>query len=116
MDNMESHPSIELLDFIGTPITGKGEIEATIPGKCAAPPAPAIITNIPRPCALEAKSTIRFGVLCALTMVTSTGIPNSFRISTASCIICRSESLPIITLTNGCFFNTGTADFDFFII
>ena len=29
-------------------LTGKGVIEATIPGKCAAPPAPAIITLIPR--------------------------------------------------------------------
>jgi hypothetical protein len=40
-----------LLDFTGTPITGSGDIEATIPGKCAAPPAPAIITEIPRLCA-----------------------------------------------------------------
>ena len=33
MERTESHPSIELEDFIGTPITGSGVIEATIPGK-----------------------------------------------------------------------------------
>ena len=33
-------------DNIGTPITGKKSFDATIPGKCAAPPAPAIITFI----------------------------------------------------------------------
>ena len=37
-----------LLGTIGTPITGNGVSEATIPGKCAAPPAPAIITLTPR--------------------------------------------------------------------
>ena len=37
----------EFLDFIGTPITGILVIEATIPGRCADPPAPAIITLIP---------------------------------------------------------------------
>ena len=48
IDNIESHPSIELLDFTGTPITGNGLNEAIIPGKCAAPPAPAIMTFNPR--------------------------------------------------------------------
>ena len=38
---------MELLDLIGTPMTGRGLIEAIIPGRCAAPPAPAIITLIP---------------------------------------------------------------------
>jgi len=28
-----SHPSIELLDLIGTPMTGSGVSDATIPGK-----------------------------------------------------------------------------------
>lgn len=31
----------------GTPITGRGHIAATIPGRCAAPPAPAMITLRP---------------------------------------------------------------------
>ncbi len=45
---------MEFLDLTGTPITGKGLMEATIPGKCAAPPAPAMITFIPRKCAFFA--------------------------------------------------------------
>ena len=48
IDKTESQPSIEFLLLIGTPIIGNGLIEATIPGKCAAPPAPATITFIPR--------------------------------------------------------------------
>ena len=47
IDKIESQPSIEFLDFIGTPITGNGDNAAIIPGKCAAPPAPAIITFNP---------------------------------------------------------------------
>ena len=35
-------------EITGAIITGSGDNEATIPGKCAAPPAPAIITLIPR--------------------------------------------------------------------
>jgi len=33
IDKIESHPSIELDDFMGTPITGKEVMAATIPGK-----------------------------------------------------------------------------------
>ena len=36
------------LDSIGTPSTGKVVIEAVMPGRCAAPPAPAMITLMPR--------------------------------------------------------------------
>lgn len=32
----------------GTPMTGSGVMAATIPGRCAAPPAPAMMTRIPR--------------------------------------------------------------------
>ena len=45
---------MELEDFTGTPITGKIVFAATMPGKCAAPPAPAMITLIPRAFALIA--------------------------------------------------------------
>ncbi len=31
--------------WTGTPMTGNGEMAATMPGRCAAPPAPAIITS-----------------------------------------------------------------------
>lgn len=45
MERRASMPSRwDPLGFTGTPTTGKGVIEATIPGKWAAPPAPAIIT------------------------------------------------------------------------
>ena len=75
---IESHPSIELEDLIGTPITGNVVMLAIIPGKCAAPPAPAIITFNPRSAALVAYSTMRIGVRCADTIVNSKGISNSF--------------------------------------
>ena len=43
IDKSESDPS-RCLDGTGTPKTGRVVLEATIPGRCAAPPAPAIIT------------------------------------------------------------------------
>ena len=46
MESKLSNPFINLLS-IGTPKTGKLLIEDIIPGKCAAPPAPAIIIFIP---------------------------------------------------------------------
>ena len=46
----------------GTPTTGSGVIEATMPGRCAAPPAPAMITPIPRSLAVLAYSHSRSGV------------------------------------------------------
>ena len=54
IESKESQPSRELADFTGTPITGMVVIAATIPGRCAAPPAPAIITFNPRVSAVEA--------------------------------------------------------------
>ena len=80
-------------------MTGRVVIEATIPGRCAAPPAPAIITLIPSCIALLAYSNILLGVLCADTMLTSDSMLNSFKISMASCIIGRSLLLPIIIPT-----------------
>ena len=71
MERTESHPSIELEDFMGTPITGSVVIAATIPGRWAAPPAPAIITFNPLSLAFLAYSIIRSGVRCAETTVSS---------------------------------------------
>jgi len=45
MDNRASMPS--KVAAIGTPITGKIVFDAITPGKCAAIPAPAIITSVP---------------------------------------------------------------------
>jgi uncharacterized membrane protein YeiH len=53
MDSSESSPlSVRLLT--GTPMTGSGEMAATIPGRWAAPPAPAMMTSRPRSAACSA--------------------------------------------------------------
>ena len=64
MECIESTPERALL-FTGTPITGRLVIDAIIPGRWAAPPAPAIITFRPLLSAPVAKSIILWGVLCA---------------------------------------------------
>ena len=53
IESSESMPS-RCFRGTGTPMTGSGVAEATIPGRCAAPPAPAITTRIPRPAAERA--------------------------------------------------------------
>src|SRR5882757_5559109 len=53
IDSSESIPS-RYFSGTGTPITGSVVAAATIPGKCAAPPAPAISTRIPRSAAVSA--------------------------------------------------------------
>ena len=50
IDSSESMPS-RYFSGTGTPITGSGVSEATMPGRWAAPPAPAMITFSPRPAA-----------------------------------------------------------------
>ena len=47
MERSESRPLRARLST-GTPSTGKVVMDATMPGRCAAPPAPAMITLIPR--------------------------------------------------------------------
>src|ERR1700676_155587 len=69
IDRMESQPSMALEYFTGTPRTGRVVSEATTRGRCAAPPAPAMMTFRPLPVALLAYPTIRMGVPCADTMV-----------------------------------------------
>jgi hypothetical protein len=54
-DSSESCPE-SAFDSTGTPNTGSTVNAATIPGRCAAPPAPAMITLIPSALALPAKS------------------------------------------------------------
>ncbi len=67
IDSSESLPSSAWV-FIGTPSTGSGVIEAAMPGRCAAPPAPAMITLKPLSRAPCAKSYRRLGVRWAETM------------------------------------------------
>mmetsp|Transcript_21802 Transcript_21802/g.33121 ORF Transcript_21802/g.33121 Transcript_21802/m.33121 type:complete len:204 (+) Transcript_21802:429-1040(+) len=100
MLNSESCPfSVDVL--MGTPTTGRGVMAATIPGRWAAPPAPAMITCKPRPAA-DLEYFISFsGVRCADTMSTSWGMPNSLSILTASFIVGRSDWEPMMTPTMG---------------
>ena len=57
--------------LMGTPITGSVVKAAAMPGRCAAPPPPAIITRKPRLRADSAYSTSRCGVRCGDTKVSS---------------------------------------------
>ncbi len=53
IERRESTPR-SMLDSTGTPNTGSVVCAAIMPGRCAAPPAPAMITRRPRPTALAA--------------------------------------------------------------
>ena len=66
IDSSESRPCSAAL-FTGTPSTGSTVCEATMPGRWAAPPAPAMITWMPRLSAPCANSAIHTGVRCAET-------------------------------------------------
>ena len=90
----ESLPPSDVV-CIGIPITGIGKIAAHIPGRCAAIPAPAIITLNPFSSALLAYSKNTSGSLCAEIIVISYEIPNCSRMSAAFAITGISESLPI---------------------
>jgi hypothetical protein len=63
VDNSESNPESALV--IGTPITGTTVWAATTPARCAAPPAPAMMTSMPRAMAPDAYSATTDGVRCA---------------------------------------------------
>ena len=64
VDSSESIPFSDV-EGIGTPITGRIVCAAMTPARCAAPPAPAMITRIPRSAAFFAKSALRSGERCA---------------------------------------------------
>ena len=100
IDSSESRPESALL-CTGTPITGTVVSDATMPGRCAAPPAPAMITCRPRASASRAYSTIQPGVRCAETTWHSCGTPNCRRTSAAAFIVSQSDRLPMITPTLG---------------
>src|SRR5947209_7353387 len=100
IDRSESIPFKALLST-GTPKTGTVVCAATIPARCAAPPAPAMITSRPRPSASEANSAIQRGVRCAETTRHSYGTPNRFSTSAACRIVSQSDVLPMMTATKG---------------
>jgi len=90
-----------VLPLTGTPITGNGVEAAIIPGRCAAPPAAAMITLKPLATADEANSVMRRGVRWAEVMVTWKGIPRVVSSSRPGLRTGRSESEPIVTATRG---------------
>ena len=96
----ESIPCSEV-DGIGTPMTGSVVCAAITPARCAAPPAPAMITRIPRAAALRAYSAVRSGERCADVTSISYSIPNSSSAFADSRMMSRSESLPITIETLG---------------
>src|SRR5215468_10937721 len=53
IDNNESRP-FNMVAGMGTPSTGSVVLEAIMPGRCAAPPAAATMTSMPRDSALDA--------------------------------------------------------------
>ena len=99
IDSSESSPCSAAL-CTGTPSTGSTVCAATMPGRCAAPPAPAMITSRPRPSAAGAYSAIHAGVRWAETMWHSCGTPNRSSISSAWRIVSQSDDEPMMTATS----------------
>src|SRR4051794_35400738 len=94
-------PSAPLALTTGTPTTGSTVWAATMPGRCAAPPAPATITSSPRAAADEAYSAIHAGVRWADTTRHSCATPKRVSMSAARRIVSQSDLLPMITPTRG---------------
>src|ERR1700722_12876129 len=74
-------------------------LAAVIPGRCAAPPAPAMMAFRPRSRAVDAYSNRRSGVRWADTTRTSCAIPRESSTSAAPCIVSQSEDDPIMIPT-----------------
>lgn len=85
----------------GTPMTGSGVTEASMPGRWAAPPAPAMIALSPRPAACSPYAIISRGIRCADTTSTSYGISNSSSAWAAASMTGQSESEPMTTPMRG---------------
>src|SRR5262249_50440475 len=85
----------------GTPITGSTVCAATTPARCAAPPAPAISTPIPRRRAVCTYLMSAFGERCAERTLTSCSISKLRRRSAAGSSVSQSLSLPIRIPTCG---------------
>ena len=69
---------------------------AVIPGRCAAPPAPAMMTLKPAARAPLAKATMRSGVRCAETMRASYSTSSSSSVSAAWRIVAQSDWDPMM--------------------
>src|SRR5471030_3190989 len=100
MECSESTP-LRCLPATGTPSTGTTVLAASMPGKCAAPPAPAMIAWSPRATALSAYANMSSGMRCAETTRASKGMANSARMSAAAFIVSQSLADPMTTPTTG---------------
>ena len=100
IESSESMP-LSAFDCTGTPSTGSEVFAAVMPGRCAAPPAPAMMTSSPRPRAVPAYSNSRSGVRCAETTRVSNGTPRRCRVSAAGCIVSQSDFEPMMMPTSG---------------
>src|SRR5690606_12089851 len=100
IDSSESMPLSALL-CTGTPSTGTLVLAASMPGRCAAPPAPAMIARRPREAAAAAYSNSTSGVRCADTSRTSWATPSCSSRAAACCIVSQSEREPMTIPTSG---------------
>ena len=83
----------------GIPITGNIVWDAQTPAKCAAPPAAAMTTRIPRAAAPLIYSLTTSGVRWADITRTSNDTPNLSNVSKQDWIFGKSDELPINTAT-----------------
>ena len=100
MERSESRP-FKAFDSTGTPRTGRTVFEAVMPGRCAAPPAPAMMTSMPRFSAVSAYSKSRSGVRWAETIRVSCGTPSSLSVLEANFMVSQSEPEPMMMPTRG---------------
>ena len=100
VESSESRPFSEALS-IGTPSTGSTVCAAQTPARCAAPPAAAMITSMPRGSACATYSAVSTGVRCADSTRHSCATPNLDSISAAWRITSQSDLLPIRIATSG---------------
>ena len=100
IESSESSPPSAWLST-GTPSTGTSVEAAMTPGRWAAPPAPAMITSMPRPSAAAAYSAVSAGVRWAERTRHSCGTPNRSRVSSAWRMVSQSDLLPMMTATSG---------------
>src|SRR6266446_1822881 len=98
IEKSESIPE-SAFDSTGTPNTGSVVSAAVTPGRCAAPPAPAIM--ILNPCALAdlVKAWCRSGVRCAEMIFASYPMPSASSVSAACFMVGQSDWLPMMIAT-----------------
>ena len=102
IDSSESMPFSAWLST-GTPNTGSSVLAATMPGRCAAPPAPAMITCKPRACRARRILDHPDPACDAPTRPShSCATPKRVSISAACRIVSQSDLLPMMMPTSGC--------------